>query len=76
MTVEQALNMIDPQRLLVLGKSVCFNTWDEEEAAYWSKSGALVRPFYNPAAIRFTSKVKQGWEVEMSGACEESNEQG
>lgn len=70
MTVEQALNMIDPQRLLVLGRQVIFNTWDEEEAHYWSAQGANVRPFYSEQAVRFHNKVKQGWEVEMSGACE------
>lgn len=70
MTVEQALNMLDPKRLLVFRGKVIFNSWDEQEAAYWSASGATVTPFYSEQGIKFGKPAKPGWEVEMSGACE------
>lgn len=72
MTVEQVLNMIDPQRLMILGNlAVVVNTRDQEEAAYWSAQGSNVRPWYAENAVRFMDVTKkQGWEISLLGACE------
>jgi hypothetical protein len=70
MRVEDVISMIDPGRFVIAGSQVFLNTWDEAEAAYWSAQGATVREFYNPNAIRFSDKVKQGWEIILNNACD------
>ena len=60
MTVEQVLNMIDPQRLMILGNlAVVVNTRDQEEAAYWSAQGSNVRPWYAENAVRVHGRPRQ-----------------
>ena len=68
MTIAEALNMIAPVRLIIHGQGVFFNTFDQEEVAYWSHHGAKVREFYTDAELARLKNVNQGWEVHMLGA--------
>jgi hypothetical protein len=70
MTVEQVLNMFEPRRLCIVQNLVLVNTWDEEEAQYWSAHGANVRDFYSQQGVKFLGKAKPGWEISLVGACE------